>query len=192
MSSESVTRTVILLFTLLSLAVAGLNSAQANFAILLRDRARSDYANTDDVILNREFQSLQTDTLSAMVITAIATSVFAICGFVVAVLPKWLREHKSVLGVYAGMQIFFAFFMIATGGFVADHVRGFQTSFKKFGGNDITPYYGIMFYGGIAQAAYGSALVFLGMMVVVLVAAFHHHERKPTRFNTGTGGIPIA
>lgn len=78
---------------------------------------------------------------------------------------------------FAVAQIVLAFIMIATGGYLADHVHGFYNSFEKFGTHDSIPYYSLMYYGGVAQAAYGSALVF-AITVVVLLSTFDHYEIK--------------
>ena len=183
MSSEFMIRIrlTILFLTLLSLAVASLSSASARFAVILRDRARFDYINTTDGILDNNFQSLQSQILIDTVITAVATAAFTIYGAVITVHPRWLREHESILPGYAIFQMILAFIMIGTGGYLADHVHGFQTSFEKFGANDSIPYYGIMYYGGVAQAAYGSVLVFLAITVSVLVCVFDHYETKQNR-----------
>ncbi|KAK3314046.1 hypothetical protein B0H66DRAFT_607285 [Apodospora peruviana] len=45
--------------------------------------------------------------------------------------------------------------MIATGSYLADHVHGFYTSFEKFDTHGSIPYYSLMYYEGVAQAAYG-------------------------------------
>jgi hypothetical protein len=111
---------------------------------------------------------LQSHILIVTVITGVATGAFAIYGAVITVHPRWLRELESILLVYGVFQIILAFVMIVTGGYVADHVHGFQTSFKKFGANDSIPYYGIIYYGGVAQATYGSVLVFLSITVAGL------------------------
>jgi hypothetical protein len=68
--------------------------------------------------------------------------------------------------------------MIATGGFLADQVHGFQTSFEKFRANDSIPYYSMIYYGGVAQAAYGSALVFATIMATVLLFAIDHYNTR--------------
>jgi len=182
MSSEYMIRIrlTILFFTLLSLAVASLNSANARFAVILRDRARSDYINTSDSILDDNFQSLQSSILkdAVVLVTAVATAAFAICGAVITVHPKWLGEYSWIPQRYASVQVILAIFMIAAGGYLADHVHGFQTSFEKFGANDSISYYGMMYYGGVAQAAYGSVLVVLAITVVVFVSVFDHYEMK--------------
>lgn len=81
--------------------------------------------------------------------------------------------------------------MIVTGAYLADHVQGFQTSFEKFGANDRIPYYRIMYYGGIAQAAYGSVLVFLGIAAVVLFCAFEDYKPKQIWVETATGEMAV-
>lgn len=58
--------------------------------------------------------------------------------------------------------------MVVTGGYVADRVHGFQALFERFCANDGIPYYGMIYYGGIAQASYGSSLIFLAVIAVVI------------------------
>ena len=181
MSSEHMIRVrlTILFFTLLSLGVAGLSSANAHFAVILRDRARSDYINTSDGILDNKFQSVQSSVLINAVITAIPTTAFAIYGATIAVHPRWFRDHDAILVTYAILQVILAFAMIATGASLADGVHGYQTSFEKFGANDSIPYYSTMYYGGVAQAAYGSVLVSTAITAIILVCTLEHHGWKP-------------
>ena len=176
MSSEYMIRArlTILVCTLLSLAVAILSSAKARFAFVLRDRVRSDYINTVDDILDNRFQSLQNGILSTTAFMAVAAGAFAIYGVVIMVHSRWLREEKFTLQAYAGIETMLGFVMIVTGGVVASNVQGFQTSFEKFGANK---HYDIMYYGGIAEAAYGSVLVVLAIAFVV----FDHYKRKQIR-----------
>jgi uncharacterized membrane protein (DUF485 family) len=147
----------------------------------LRDRARSDYINTADGILDNNFQELQSNALIVTVLTALANGAFIIYGVVIAVHPRWLRDHEETLYVFAIAQIVLAFIMVITGGILADNVHGFYTSFEKFGTHDNIPYYSLMYYGGVAQAAYGSILVFLTITVVILLSAFDHYETKKSR-----------
>ncbi|PCG88641.1 Hypothetical protein PENO1_109060 [Penicillium occitanis (nom. inval.)] len=74
---------------------------------------------------------------------------------------RWLREHENILPAFAALQVILAFVMIITGGYAADHVQGFQTLFEMFGASERIPYYILMYYGVIGQAAYGAALVLL-------------------------------
>jgi hypothetical protein len=90
-------RLTILFFALLSLAVAGLNLANAHFSVILRDRARSDYINTTDCILDYNFQELQSTVLTGTVLVAIATTAFPIYGAVIVVYPTWLRDNCWVM-----------------------------------------------------------------------------------------------
>ena len=168
-------RLTIPFFTLLSLAVAILSSANARFAAILRDRARSDYINTADGVLNN-IQLLQSHILPDAVITAIATATFAIYGVVITVHPRWLRETT-----YAFLQVVVALLMIITGGYLADGVCSSQKLFERFGANDGIPYYGIMYYGGVAQAAYGSVLVFVAITVAIRFFVFDHYKTKRWR-----------
>lgn len=180
MSSQYVIRTrlIILFFTLLSLAVAGLNSANAHFSIILRDRARSDYINTPDGIVDNNFERLQSKALFVTVLTALATTAVTIYGAVIISHSRWLRDHEGTIYAFAIFQVILAFIMIVTGGYLADKVHGCYTSFEKFGTHDSIPYYSLMYYGGVAQAAYGTVLVVLAITVVVLLFAFDHYETK--------------
>lgn len=173
MSSEHMIRVrlTILFFSLFSLGIAGLNSANARFAVVLRDRARSDYTNTSNGILDNQFQTLQSAVLIDTVATALLSVAFAIYGALVAFFPTRLRNH-----VVLYIHLILAVVMIGTGGYLADHVHGFQTSFEKFGAKDGIPYYSIVYYGGVAQAAYGSVLIFAAITAVVLLFAFYHYK----------------
>ena len=109
---------------------------------------------------------------------AIATTAVIVYGAMITVHPRWLRDHEGTMYSFVIAQVVLAFIMIATGGYLADQVQGFYTSFEKFGTHDSIPYYSLMYYGGVAQAAYGSVLVFLAITVVVLLTAFDHYETK--------------
>jgi len=178
MSSEYIVRLrlTIPFFSILSLAVAILNSANAYFALILRDRARSDHIDTTDDILDNQFQSVQSKALSDTVATALINAAFAIYGAVITFHPRWLRENDEIARTFGLLQMTLSFVMIVTGAYLTDHVNGYQTSFEKFGANDSI--YGMMYYGGVAQAAYGSVLVFLAITVVVLVFTYDHYNMK--------------
>ncbi|KAK7928781.1 hypothetical protein PG985_005779 [Apiospora marii] len=183
MSSKYMIRIRISIFflTLLSLAIAILNSAQARFAVILRDRARSDYANTTAAILDNKFLSLQSNILIDTIITALAMAAFAIYGAVIVARPRWLHEHESILPTYATSQVVLAFVMIVTGGYLADQVQGLQPSFKRVSANDVVPYYSTMYYGGVAQAGYGSVLILFAITVAVFCFVSAHYEAKQER-----------
>jgi hypothetical protein len=180
MSSERMfrARLTVLFFTLLSLAVTALNSAIARFAVVLRDRARSDNVDPVDRMSDGHFQSLQSKILNNTVPAAVAIGALTIYGVAIAVHPRWLRDHESILPRLAISYIILAFVMMVTGAYVADQVHGLQTSFENFAFRDQIPYYSLMYYGGIAQAAYGSVLIFLTIMVVVAAFASDYCKRR--------------
>ncbi len=159
-------RLSILFFTLLSLAVASLNSANARFAIVLRDRARSDNIDSD-------FQLLQSNILFSMFITAILTAATTIYGTVLAAYPRLLQEENGIFRGYIRLQTILALTTINTGGYLASRVRGFQPSFEKFGVNDSIPYYSLMYYGGVAQAVSESVLFLFAIAIYDSVAERH-------------------
>jgi large-conductance mechanosensitive channel len=182
-------RMTVLFFALVSLAVAGLNSAIVRFAVILQDRARSGYADAVDGPWDYQFQSFQSRILDSTVCIAVAAAALAFYGAAVAFHPRWLQEHETLLFVFGASQIIVAFIMIVTGGYVADQVHGFQASFDKFSAPGGIPYYSMIYYGSVAQAAYGSVLIFLVIAVVVFVSALDYYEIKhKTKHVTGNAG----
>ena len=162
---------------MLSLALATLDSAMAHFAVVLRDRAKSNYVNTTDGILNDNFRKLQKDVLACNICMMVAATAFAIFGAVIAVHPRGPQKYTENL-IYPILQTIVSLIALVTGGYVADHVHGFQTSFKKFGANDSIPYYGVMYYGGVTQAAYGSLFFFLAISLAVVSSRDHRHTSQ--------------
>jgi hypothetical protein len=130
----------------------------------LRDRARADYINSPDWILDSEFQSLQKIILYNMVVSAVATSLFAILELLTAVNPMWLK-------VCLVAQIMIAILLVCTGGYVADHVHGYQSFFERFRAGDNIPYYSVIYYGCVCQAVYGVVLIFVTISPVFIFTA---------------------
>lgn len=64
-------RLVIIFLTITWLALASLSSATARFAVVLRDRARSDLVTSSDSILDITFQNLMDNVLEGTVIVAL-------------------------------------------------------------------------------------------------------------------------
>ncbi|TGJ82220.1 hypothetical protein E0Z10_g6554 [Xylaria hypoxylon] len=104
------------------------------------------------------------NTLVDTVITTIASTAFAIFGVAIAVHKRWLQDHNGLWMCFLGTQILLALVLVITGGYLADHVNGFQSSFNNFGGGENIPYYNVMYFGGVAEAAYGALVI-----VVVLL-----------------------
>ena len=172
-------RLSILFFTPVLLAIASLNSAIARFAVILRDRAISSYTAAAGDILDADFQVLQKHILSNTVVAAVVIAIVAIFGAAIALHPRWLRDHKSSLAIsFAISQMVVALFAVVTGGYVAYQVHGFQILFEDFGANDGIPYYSIIYYGSIAQAAYGSLFFLLAISVAVIFFVVDHYQTK--------------
>jgi hypothetical protein len=54
--------------------------------------------------------------------------------------------------------------VLSLGGYVASHVHGFQTSFDFVGSADHFPYYKIMYYRAVGQAAFGVLVVIMSLV----------------------------
>lgn len=67
---------------------------------------------------------------------------------------------------------------LSTGGYLADCVHGFQTSFERFDGDDNFPYYNFMYYGGVGQAAYGCLVIFMAVAPFVARLVFDQYQSK--------------
>ncbi|KAJ9480628.1 hypothetical protein VN97_g12916 [Penicillium thymicola] len=74
------TRLVIASLTVTWLAHASLNSATVHFAVLLRDRAKSDLVTPSDSILDITFQTLMDNVVDGMVISALVSALFPSSG----------------------------------------------------------------------------------------------------------------
>ncbi|KAK3363889.1 hypothetical protein B0T25DRAFT_442353 [Lasiosphaeria hispida] len=148
-------------FTFILLVVCVLNSVGASFADILRRRVRS--SSTND-FRDNNFQLLQNRIFVLMIVTAILSNLLAI-GAVVTFYRKWRRTVDDI-STYYFFQAIVALTMLISGGYIANNIRDFQTSFKKFGHVESNLYYGTMYYGGAAQAACGAVLfpvsVYLG------------------------------
>jgi hypothetical protein len=153
-------RLATLFFTLLSLAVTGLNAAIGRFSVVLQDRARSEYMGAARYS-GGHFETLQSNILIGAVSTAVAAGAFTMYGAVVATHSPVMRRHENILPTLAVNQLILAFIMIVTGVCTAVQVQDFQNLFEHFGASDKAPYYVLMYYGSVAQAAYGSVLVLL-------------------------------
>ncbi|KAJ5766712.1 uncharacterized protein N7511_004328 [Penicillium nucicola] len=168
-------RLAIAFLAIIGLAFGSLNSAMARFAIILRDRAKADIPTPDRSISDNTFRNLMENVLIDVVIAAIISTSFAITGAVLAGHPRWLREQDNAWMYFGCFQCILSLVIISTGGYLADHVHGFETSFKRFSGNDNFQYYNIMYYGGVGQAAYGSLMIF---MAIASFVAFSISDRQ--------------
>jgi hypothetical protein len=154
------------------LVLAGLSSATVRFAVILRDRAKSDLATSSDSIVDIAFQNLMDNVVVGMVIVALISALFSIFGIVLAIHPRCLREDRKYRLYYVCIQLVVGLIVLSLGGYIASHVHGFQTSFGLFDSEGHFPYYKIMYYGAIGQAAFGVLAVIMSL-VPFAVCALH-------------------
>lgn len=82
----------ILFLAITWLALACLSSASVRFAVVPRDRAKSDLVNSSDSILDITFQSLVDNVVMSMVVVTLVSALFSIFGSVLVIYPKRLQE----------------------------------------------------------------------------------------------------
>jgi predicted permease len=92
--------------------------------------------------------------------------------------PRMLRGSQGSIPVFIFLQMVVAFLLVVAGSCIARNVEGFQTSFAKFGGYNRIPYYGMIYYRSVAQAAYGAALIFVTITTCAIVLVYDHYESK--------------
>ncbi|KAJ5330525.1 hypothetical protein N7476_000308 [Penicillium atrosanguineum] len=162
------TRLTVLFLTIAWLALAGLSSAISHFANILQDRAKSDLANATDSILDITFENLMKNVLEGMVVVALLSALFAIFGIILVIYPSWLQESYESGMYYGCIQFLLSLVVVCMGSYFASHLHGYQTSFEYFDRADQFPYYKIMYYGPVGEAAFGS-LVFIITLAWVFV-----------------------
>ena len=162
-------RLVIISLAITWLALASLSSATVHFAVVLRDRAKSNLVTPTDSILDITFQNLMDDVIDGMVIAALVSALFSIFGLILVIYPKWLQESCAARFYYGCIQIIVSMIVLSLGGWIASRVHGFQISFEFFGSEDHIPYYNIMYYGSVGQAAFGSLVVIVSLCVLSYV-----------------------
>ncbi|OQD78003.1 hypothetical protein PENANT_c101G08340 [Penicillium antarcticum] len=161
-------RLAILFLATTWLAVASLSSATARFATVLRDRAMSDIINANDAVLDITFRTLMGNVQDCMVIVALISALFSIFGIALVIHPRWLQQDCKFQLYYGCIQLAVSLAVLSLGGYVASHVHGFRTCFEFFDSEDRFPYYKIMYYGAVGQAAFGSLVVIMSLACFVV------------------------
>ncbi|KAH8428429.1 uncharacterized protein LDX57_006127 [Aspergillus melleus] len=162
-------RLAVIACSILGLALAGLNSAIARFSIILRDRARSEITDPENGIVAHSFERLMGNVFANAVVAVFPPAISVIYGLALVLCTKWLREKGFY---YGAMQLILGLFMVVTGAYLAFNVRGFQSSFARMQGDDRIPYYAIMYYGGVGEAASGALVIFMFLGTVLLALVF--------------------
>ncbi|KAI3097964.1 hypothetical protein CBS147333_9202 [Penicillium roqueforti] len=167
-------RLALFFFSITWLALAGLSSATVRFAVILRDRAKSNLATSSDSILDITFQNLMDNIVVGMVIVALISALFCIIGIALAIHPRCLREDRKYRLYYVCTQLVVGLIVLSLGGYVASKVHGLQTSFELFDSEGYFPYYKIMYYGAVSQAAFGVLAVIMSLVPFVVCALRGH------------------
>ena len=157
-------RLTVLVPAILWFAFAGLSSAISHFAIILRDHAESDLIYKDHAILGLAFQSLMQNILVVSVLMALMSTWLSIFGMVLAIHPRWLHQNGQRRIYFECIQVVLALTAVSVGGYIASRVHGCRSSFDLVNIHGHLPYYGIMYYGAVGQAAFGSLMIIFSIV----------------------------
>jgi hypothetical protein len=146
------------------LALAGLNSAISHFAIVLWDHAELDLIYTSYDILGLAFQSMVENILVVSVIVALMSTLLSIFGMVLAIHLRWLHQDGQRRTYFGYLQVVLALIAVSVGGYIASRVHGSRSSFELLNIHGHLPYYGIMYYGAVGQAAFGSLMIIFSIV----------------------------
>jgi hypothetical protein len=127
------------------LALIGLSSATVRFAVVLRDRAKSDLATSSHSILDITLQNLMENVVVGMVIVTLISALFSISRIALAIHPRCLRENRKYRRYYICTQLVVGLIVLSLGDYAASKVHGFQTSFELSGSEGHVPYYKTMY-----------------------------------------------
>jgi hypothetical protein len=125
-------RLVILSLTITWLAIVSLSSATRHFAVVLRDRAKSDLVTPSDSILDKTFQNLMENFVDGMLIVALVSAPFSIFGLDLVIYPMWQQGHCTARFYYGCIQIVVSAIVLSLGGWIASLVHGSPISFEVF------------------------------------------------------------
>ena len=175
------TRLTVLFLTTAWLALAGLSSAISHFANILQDRAKSDLVNANGSILDVTFENLMKNVLEGMVVVALLSALFAIFGIILVIYPSWLQENCESGLDYGCIQVVLSLVVVCVGGYIASRVHGYQTSFEYFDRAGQFPYYKIMYYGAVGEAAFASLVVIVSLVWVFVSDWARSLAKAPSR-----------
>ncbi|KAJ5737365.1 uncharacterized protein N7483_002490 [Penicillium malachiteum] len=179
-------RAIILLCVLIQLMVAAFSSTMAYWTTRLRRSMRFDLAASDSPTQLIASIQMANHVLAAMIMAAIVSAVFSIWGIYVAICRTSLPKSDGHCLPWGTGQCIYGLIAIVTGGYVADHVEGFQSLIATFIDVKDLPYYEIVYYGSVAQAAYGAlVIIVLGALVGTLL--FLTNRAHPSNLQVDVG-----
>jgi hypothetical protein len=137
-----------------------------HWAIILRDRARSTTYESTNQASSHRFESIQNNIVILSTIGSGFCALGAICAASFMFYPQILLKGRGRLWGFWCAQTGMACSTIIVGGYLGDGVRGFQSAFTKFT-TDNVPYYAIMYYGGVTEAAFGCVYFIMSSSICV-------------------------
>jgi hypothetical protein len=148
-------RLTVLVPAIMWLAFAGLSSAISHFAVILRDHAGSDLIYNNHAILGLAFQNLMENMLVVSVLMALMSMLLSIFGIILAIHSRWLHQNGQRRIYFECIQVVLALSAVSVGAYIANCVHGSRSSFELLNIHSHLPYYKLMYYGSIGQAAFG-------------------------------------
>ena len=155
------TQLIIVSLIVFNFAIAGLDSAIARFAVVLRDRAESDLAASDNSFADKVFANMMNGVLIFAIFGALASTAFATFGIRLTVSSSRARNSHDAFALFGFIQFFVSIGYVALGGFIADSIHGYRPSFVRFRHPGEISYYEIMYYGAIGEAAFRALVIVL-------------------------------
>ena len=171
-------RLIIFTLALIGLAFASLNATIACFAVILRGQATSALLVFDSEVADKTFADLMNYVSRYTVIASIISAIVAIFGAALAARLAWLRNHDRPWIYYGCYHFILSLVFLSIGIWLILNVRGFKPFFERFSGDGNFPYYNLMFYGAVAQTAYGSLVVLAVFVLGVAIFFLAHCEHE--------------
>ncbi|KAJ5100843.1 hypothetical protein N7456_006895 [Penicillium angulare] len=121
-------RFAIAFLIVIDVAIAGLDSAIARFAVVLRDRAKSDLAASGDSVVDNVFGNLMHRALISAILGALASTGLATFGIVLTVSSSRARQSHGAFTLFGLIQFSVSIGYVALGDFIADTVVYMDTN----------------------------------------------------------------
>jgi hypothetical protein len=106
------------------------------------------------------------NVLEGMAVVALLSALFAIFGIILVIYPSRLQENCESELDYGCIQVVLSLVVVCVGGYFASRVHGYQTSFEYFDRAGQFPYYKILYYGAVGEAAFGSLVIIITLVWV--------------------------
>ena len=106
------------------------------------------------------------NVLEGMAVVALLSALFAIFGIILVIYPSRLQEDCESGLDYGCIQVVLSLVVVCVRGYFASRVHGYQTSFEYFDRAGQFPYYKILYYEAVGEAAFGSLVVIISLVGV--------------------------